>query len=90
MRRFGMQPKVALLSHSSFGSSTHPSARRCASALALLSDARRTSKCDGEMHGDAALDEEVRKAAFPNSRLKGEANLLVMPNSTPPTSRSTC
>jgi malate dehydrogenase (oxaloacetate-decarboxylating)(NADP+) len=79
MRRFGLTPKVALLSHSSFGSSTHPSARKMQAALALLNAMDPDLEVEGEMHGDAALSEEVRLAAFPNSRLKGEANLLIMP-----------
>ena len=72
-------PKVALLSHSSFGSSTHPQAKKMQAALALINAMDPDLEVEGEMHGDAALDEEVRLAAFPNSRLKGEANLLIMP-----------
>jgi len=79
IRRFGLVPKVALLSHSSFGTSTHPQARKMQVALALVNAMDPDLECEGEMHGDAALDEEVRMAAFPNSRLKGEANLLIMP-----------
>jgi len=79
IRRFGLTPKVALLSHSSFGSSTQPSARKMQATLALVNAMDRDLEIEGEMHGDAALDEEVRLAAFPNSRLKGEANLLIMP-----------
>ena len=79
MRRFGLTPKVALLSHSSFGSSTHPSARKMQAALALINAMDPDLEVEGEMHGDAALSEEVRLGAFPNSRLKGEANLLIMP-----------
>ncbi|MEO8751985.1 MAG: NADP-dependent malic enzyme [Casimicrobiaceae bacterium] len=79
MRRFGIVPKVALLSHSSFGSSTHPQAKKMQAALAVIKAMDPDLECEGEMHGDAALDEEVRLAAFPNSRLKGEANLLIMP-----------
>jgi malate dehydrogenase (oxaloacetate-decarboxylating)(NADP+) len=79
MRRFGLVPKVAFLSHSSFGSSSHPSARKMQAALALVNAMDPDLECDGEMHGDAALSEEVRMAAFPHSRLKGEANLLIMP-----------
>jgi malate dehydrogenase (oxaloacetate-decarboxylating)(NADP+) len=80
MRRFGISPKVALLSHSSFGSSNCPSAVKMRDTLALLNQRAPWMEVEGEMHGDAALDVEVRKAAFPNSRLKGEANLLVFPN----------
>jgi len=79
IRRFGITPKVALLSHSSFGSSKHASARKMQSALALIDAMDPDLEIDGEMHGDAALSEKVRLAAFPNSRLKGEANLLIMP-----------
>jgi len=79
VRRFGVTPKVALLSHSSFGSSEHPQAKKMQYALALINALDRELEIDGEMHGDAALDASVRKAAFPNSRLKGEANLLIMP-----------
>jgi malate dehydrogenase (oxaloacetate-decarboxylating)(NADP+) len=79
IRRFGITPKVALLSHSSFGTSDHPQARKMQAALALLKLMDPELEAEGEMHGDAALDEEVRLRAFPNSRLKGEANLLIMP-----------
>ena len=79
IRRFGITPKVALLSHSSFGSSTHPQARKMQQALGLINLMEPDLECEGEMHGDAALSEEVRLAAFPSSRLKGEANLLMMP-----------
>jgi malate dehydrogenase (oxaloacetate-decarboxylating)(NADP+) len=79
MRRFGLTPKAALLSHSSFGTSAHASARKMQDALALIRDRDPSLEVDGEMHGDAALSEEVRMGALPNSRLKGEANLLVMP-----------
>ena len=79
MRRFGLTPKAALLSHSSFGTSQNPSARKMQAALALIRDRDPDLEVDGEMHGDAALSEEVRLGALPSSRLKGEANLLVMP-----------
>jgi malate dehydrogenase (oxaloacetate-decarboxylating)(NADP+) len=79
IRRFGMTPKVALLSHSSFGSSTHPQAKKMQQALALIIGIDRELEVDGEMHGDAALSEVVRQRALPESRLKGEANLLIMP-----------
>jgi malate dehydrogenase (oxaloacetate-decarboxylating)(NADP+) len=79
IRRFGIIPKVALLSHSSFGSSTHPQARKMQAALALINALEPGLEVDGEMHGDAALSEEVRSRVFPNARLKGEANLLIMP-----------
>jgi malate dehydrogenase (oxaloacetate-decarboxylating)(NADP+) len=79
MRRFGITPKVALLSHSSFGSSDLPAAKKMQRALALISAADPELEIDGEMHGDAALSEAVRKTVMPNSRLKGDANLLIMP-----------
>ena len=79
IRRFGITPKVALLSHSNFGSSTHPQAKKMQAALALINAADPALEVDGEMHGDAALSEEVRLAVMPDSRLKGAANLLIMP-----------
>ena len=79
IRRFGLAPKAAFLSHSTFGSSTHPQAKKMQAAMALVRLMDPELECEGEMHGDAALDEAVRTAAFPDSRLKGEANLLVMP-----------
>ncbi len=79
VRRFGMVPKVALLSHSSFGTSDSPSASKMRRALALIQQAAPELEVEGEMHGDAALSEPLRMASFPNSRLKGEANLLIMP-----------
>jgi malate dehydrogenase (oxaloacetate-decarboxylating)(NADP+) len=80
VRRFGLTPKVALLSHSSFGTSDAPSAAKMRKALALIEAAAPGLEVDGEMHGDAALSEEIRARLFPDCRLKGEANLLVMPN----------
>jgi len=79
IRRFGIEPKVAFLSHSSFGSSSHPQAKKMQAAMGLVRLMDPDLECEGEMHGDAALNEAVRMAAFPNSRLKGEANLLIMP-----------
>ncbi|HEX4943152.1 MAG TPA: phosphate acyltransferase, partial [Usitatibacteraceae bacterium] len=79
IRRFGLVPRAALLSHSSFGTSDAPSAAKMRAALAIIRERMPDLDVDGEMHGDAALSVEVRQAAFPNSRLKGEANLLVMP-----------
>jgi malate dehydrogenase (oxaloacetate-decarboxylating)(NADP+) len=79
IRRFGLEPRVALLSHSSFGTSDAPSAAKMRAALALIRERQPDLEVDGEMHGDAAISEEVRQAAFPNSRLRGEANLLIMP-----------
>jgi malate dehydrogenase (oxaloacetate-decarboxylating)(NADP+) len=80
VRRFGLTPKVALLSHSSFGTSDAPSAAKMRRALALIEAAAPGLEVDGEMHGDAALSEEIRARLFPDCRLRGEANLLVMPN----------
>ena len=80
IRRFGITPKVALLSHSSFGSYDDASARKMQDTLALLNARAPELEVEGEMHGDAALSEAVRLASFPNSRLKGEANLLIMPS----------
>jgi len=79
IRRFGIEPKVALLSHSSFGTSEHESARKMRYALALVNARDPELEVEGEMHGDAALDERVRAQMFPESRLKGAANLLIMP-----------
>lgn len=79
IRRFGITPKVALLSHSSFGSSNHESAVKMRRVYEMLSEQAPELEVEGEMHGDAALSESIRMAAFPDSRLKGSANLLIMP-----------
>jgi malate dehydrogenase (oxaloacetate-decarboxylating)(NADP+) len=79
IRRFGIVPRVALLSHSNFGAADTPTATKMRQALRLLETHAPDLEVDGEMHGDAALSEEIREQVFPNSRLKGEANLLVMP-----------
>ena len=79
-RRFGIEPKVALLSHSDFGSTHEPSALKMREALAIINELAPDLEVEGEMHGDTALSEVLREATFPNSRLKGQANLLVMPN----------
>jgi len=79
VRRFGIVPKVALLSASNFGSVEVPSARKMQAALAILREAAPELEVEGEMHGDAAISAEIRMRVFPNSRLKGEANLLIMP-----------
>jgi malate dehydrogenase (oxaloacetate-decarboxylating)(NADP+) len=79
IRRFGITPKAALLSHSSFGTSDAPSAQKMRRALALVQERAPDLAIEGEMHGDAALSADVRNAAFPASRLKGDANLLIMP-----------
>jgi malate dehydrogenase (oxaloacetate-decarboxylating)(NADP+) len=80
MRRFGVEPKAALLSHSNFGSSDHPSAVKMRRALALLREQAPWLEVDGEMHGDVALDGAARAAVMPNTTLVGDANLLVLPN----------
>ena len=79
VRRFGIQPKVALLSASNFGSVELPSARKMQQALAILRETAPELEVEGEMHGDAAISADIRMNVFPNSRLKGEANLLIMP-----------
>ena len=79
IRRFGLVPKAALLSHSNFGTSDAPSAKKMRDALALINARAPDLEVEGEMHGDAALSEEVRSASFASARLKGEANLLIMP-----------
>jgi len=77
---FGVVPKVALLSHSEFGASNSPSARKMRQALALIRAENPDLEVDGEMHGDAALSEAIRDRVMPDSTLSGVANLLVMPN----------
>jgi len=79
MRRFGIVPKVALLSASNFGSVDLPSARKMQQALAILAERAPDLEVEGEMHGDTALSDDIRKKVFPHSRMRGEANLLVMP-----------
>jgi malate dehydrogenase (oxaloacetate-decarboxylating)(NADP+) len=80
MRKLGLVPKVALLSHSNFGSSNAPSAVKMREVLALLQKTDPTLEVDGEMHGDSALDETIRSGTVTSSPLKGDANLLVLPN----------
>jgi malate dehydrogenase (oxaloacetate-decarboxylating)(NADP+) len=80
VRRFGLVPKVALLSHSSFGSHDNPSACKMSRARELLEKMAPELEVEGEIHGDAALSEAMRTSLFPDSRLKGSANLLIMPN----------
>jgi malate dehydrogenase (oxaloacetate-decarboxylating)(NADP+) len=79
VRRFGITPKVALLSASNFGSAQIASSRKMQQALEKIRAAAPELEIDGEMHGDAALSEEIRLRVFPGTRLRGEANLLVMP-----------
>jgi malate dehydrogenase (oxaloacetate-decarboxylating)(NADP+) len=80
MMRFGIEPRAALLSHSNFGTSDHPSAVKMRRTLALLRQQAPWLEVDGEMHGDIALDVEERRKVMPDSTLQGEANLLVLPN----------
>jgi malate dehydrogenase (oxaloacetate-decarboxylating)(NADP+) len=80
LERFGIRPRVALLSHSNFGSSNSESARKMRAALALVQQKAPGLEVDGEMHGDAALDSKLRSKIMPQSTLKGDANLVVMPN----------
>ncbi|EPW3169518.1 NADP-dependent oxaloacetate-decarboxylating malate dehydrogenase [Providencia stuartii] len=80
VRRFGIEPKVALLSRSSFGSSDCASAQKMRDTLALVKAQAPHLEIDGEMHADAALIESIRKDVMPDSPLKGAANLLIMPN----------
>jgi malate dehydrogenase (oxaloacetate-decarboxylating)(NADP+) len=80
MKRFGIRPKAALLSHSNFGTSNEPSAVKMRDTLALLQKNAPWLEVDGEMHGDIALDGDVRALQMPHSTLQGDANLLVLPN----------
>jgi malate dehydrogenase (oxaloacetate-decarboxylating)(NADP+) len=80
MRRFGLQPKAALLSHSNFGTSNHASALKMRETLALLKKNAPWLEVDGEMHGDVALDGNERARQIPDTTLIGDANLLVLPN----------
>jgi len=80
VQRFGLTPNVALLSHSNFGTSSDESAVKMSRAREILHERAPQLQVEGEMHGDAALDESIRLRIFPNSRITGEANLLIMPN----------
>jgi malate dehydrogenase (oxaloacetate-decarboxylating)(NADP+) len=80
VRIFGLTPKVAFLSHSNYGSSRRESATRVRAAFELFSKLAPDVECDGEMHGDAALSESIRKQNLMDSRLTGEANILICPN----------
>ena len=79
IRRFGITPKVALLSASNFGSIDLPSSRKMRAALELIEARAPELEIEGEMHGDAAISKDIRVKVFPRTRLRGEANLLVMP-----------
>jgi malate dehydrogenase (oxaloacetate-decarboxylating)(NADP+) len=80
IRRFGIEPKAALVSHSNFGSRPTPSALKMRKAFQILQDQGIDFECDGEMHADVALSQVLRDRVMPESHLKGEANLLVLPN----------
>jgi malate dehydrogenase (oxaloacetate-decarboxylating)(NADP+) len=80
VRRFGLEPKIALLSHSNFGSYDSASALKMRAACDQLAASHPELEVDGEMHGDSALNPALRERVLPHSRLKGEANVLIMPN----------
>jgi malate dehydrogenase (oxaloacetate-decarboxylating)(NADP+) len=80
LRLFGIEPKVALLSHSNFGSHENPSAAKMRQAYQLIRKRAPRLEVDGEMQGDTAWDEALRKRMFPNTRLHGRPNLFVLPN----------
>jgi malate dehydrogenase (oxaloacetate-decarboxylating)(NADP+) len=80
VRRFGVPPKVAFLSHSFYGSSSRASARRMRAARDLFVKLEPDIECDGELHGDAALSEDIRKGYLADTTLSGSANVLLLPN----------
>ncbi|WP_341667211.1 NADP-dependent malic enzyme [Alcaligenes sp. SDU_A2] len=80
VKRFGVMPRVALLSHSNFGSRQTESSRKMAKARQILAERAPELEVDGEMHADSALSEKIRLKAFPDSTLRGSANLLITPN----------
>ena len=80
MKRFGVVPKAALLSHSNFGSSNHESAVKMRHTLALVQESAPWLEIDGEMHGDVAIDTPARRNLMPSTTLQSDANLLVLPN----------
>jgi malate dehydrogenase (oxaloacetate-decarboxylating)(NADP+) len=80
VRRFGLEPRLAFLSHSSFGSADTPSARKMREALRLVQERAPELEAEGEMHADAALSKRILDQMFPDSRLSAAANVLVMPN----------
>ncbi len=79
VRRFGIQPRIALLSHSSFGTDSSPTAEKMRKALVMLHSEHQDLDVEGEMHGDAALDADIRQQIFPNAKMKEDANLLIFP-----------
>jgi malate dehydrogenase (oxaloacetate-decarboxylating)(NADP+) len=80
IRRFGIEPKGAFVSHSNFGSDETPQTKKMRQALQLVRERMPDLEIDGEMHGDVALNEALRRKVMPNSTLSGEANLLIFPN----------
>ena len=80
VRQYGIEPKIALLSHSNFGSSKADSAEKVRLTLKRINEVAPDLEIDGEMHADAAIDPVIRNRIFPNSKLKGSANLLIMPD----------
>src|SRR5690606_9187761 len=80
VRRFGIVPKIALLSHSNFGSRPTASSLKMAEARRLIQQRAPSLEVDGEMHADSALSEQIRRKAFPDTTLAGAANLLITPN----------
>jgi len=80
VQRFGVEPSVALLSHSNFGSANTPSGQKMREAFGLVMERNPSLHVDGEMHGDLALSTAIRHREFPDSRLIADANLLIMPN----------
>ncbi len=80
IQKFGIEPNVALVSHSNFGSSQLPSAQRMRDALDIIKTRAPDLKIDGEMHADCALSDQIRRTTMPDSTIDGRANLLVMPS----------
>ena len=80
VRRFGIAPKIALVSHSDFGSADTPSAVKMRQALGLIRERAPGLEVDGEMQGDTALSQLIRDRRYPASTIKGEANVLILPN----------
>jgi malate dehydrogenase (oxaloacetate-decarboxylating)(NADP+) len=80
VRRFGIPPKVAFVSHSMFGSSERPSARKMRAARDRFRELVPDVESDGEMHGDAALSDEIRRQFLAQGTLQGSANVLILPN----------
>jgi malate dehydrogenase (oxaloacetate-decarboxylating)(NADP+) len=80
IKQFGLRPRAALLSHSNFGASHSPSARKMRAALEIVKAAAPDLRVDGEMHADVALSQALRDRLVPDARFEGPANLLVMPN----------